>query len=198
MLADIVAEEGENAVGALDAREDVRAVAARELGGGEVGGDDGLFVRHQTRVDDLVEGTADELGGQLGAEIVDDEQVAAEKAGDVLVRAAGLVAGEFLRLEALEDVGGGVVDNGVARLADDACDGTLEDVLDDEPGVVLDRAFDGLFNPREAFGSHSDSDHVYNTPRAWAMQRFLSPHDEEWDGPNATCRPEDDDIPWCR
>ncbi len=82
--------------------------------------------------------------------------------------------------------------------ADEACDGTLEDVLDEEPGVVLDRAFDGLFNPREAFGSHSDSDHIYNTPRAWAMQRFLNPQDEEWDGPDATCRPEDDDIPWCR
>ena len=25
------------------------------------------------------------------------------------------------------------------------------------------------FNPRDAFGSHSDSDHVYNTPRAWYM-----------------------------
>ena len=33
------------------------------------------------------------------------------------------------------------------------------------------------FNPRDAFGSHSDSDHVYNTPRAWDMQRFLNPYD---------------------
>ena len=32
-----------------------------------------------------------------------------------------------------------------------------------------------VFNPREAFGSHSDSDHVYNTPRAWYMQRCLNP-----------------------
>ena len=37
------------------------------------------------------------------------------------------------------------------------------------------------FNPRDAFGSHSDSDHVYNTPRAWYMQRFLNPYDEVWD-----------------
>ena len=41
------------------------------------------------------------------------------------------------------------------------------------------------FNPRDAFGSHSDSDHVYNTPRAWVMQRFLNPYDEMWDGPEA-------------
>lgn len=40
-------------------------------------------------------------------------------------------------------------------------------VEDDGPAAV--------FNPREAFGSHSDSDHVYNTPRAWYMQRCLNP-----------------------
>ena len=54
------------------------------------------------------------------------------------------------------------------------------------------------FNPREAFGSASDSDHVYNTPRAWAIQRFLNPYSNSWDGPDADFRPEDDDIPWCR
>ncbi|RBP99466.1 C69 family dipeptidase [Bifidobacterium xylocopae] len=54
------------------------------------------------------------------------------------------------------------------------------------------------FNPRTAFGSHSDSDHVYNTPRAWYMQRFLNPYDEVWDGPDADHTPMSDDIPWCR
>ena len=54
------------------------------------------------------------------------------------------------------------------------------------------------FNPRDAFGSHSDSDHVYNTPRAWVMQRFLNPYDEMWDGPEADHRPDSDDIPWAR
>ena len=54
-----------------------------------------------------------------------------------------------------------------------------------------------IFNPREAFGSHSDSDHVYNTPRAWYMQRCLNPHDG-WDGPDAPFTPESDDIPWSR
>ena len=55
-----------------------------------------------------------------------------------------------------------------------------------------------VFNPREAFGSASDADHVYNTPRAWAIQRFLNPYSNTWDGPDADFRPEDDDIPWCR
>ena len=54
-----------------------------------------------------------------------------------------------------------------------------------------------VFNPREAFGSHSDSDHVYNTPRAWYMQRHLNPS-EDWDSPAARYTPTSDDIPWCR
>jgi dipeptidase len=57
---------------------------------------------------------------------------------------------------------------------------------------------DGVFNPRDAFGSHSDADHVYNTPRAWSMQRFLNPRVNFWDGQDADFRPEDDDIPWSR
>jgi len=55
-----------------------------------------------------------------------------------------------------------------------------------------------IFNPREAFGSSSDHDHIYNTPRAWAVQRLLNPRSNTWDGPDADLRPEDDDIPWCR
>ena len=57
---------------------------------------------------------------------------------------------------------------------------------------------DGEFNPREAFGSHSDMDHVYNTPRAWAIERYFNPLDEAWDGPDADLTPASDDIPWCR
>ena len=55
-----------------------------------------------------------------------------------------------------------------------------------------------VFNPREAFGSATDADHVYNTPRAWSMQRHLNPHGNRWDGPDADLSPESDDIPWCR
>ena len=54
------------------------------------------------------------------------------------------------------------------------------------------------FNPRDAFGSHSDADHVYNTPRAWFMERFLNPYDEVWDGKDADHRPDSNDIPWAR
>ncbi|MCH3909775.1 MAG: C69 family dipeptidase [Bacilli bacterium] len=52
------------------------------------------------------------------------------------------------------------------------------------------------FNPRLAFGSHDDSDHVYNTPRAWYMERYFNPRTYDWDGPEADYTPESDDIPW--
>lgn len=52
------------------------------------------------------------------------------------------------------------------------------------------------FDARAAFGSHSDSDHVYNTPRAWFMERYLNPKTFKWDGEDADYTPESDDIPW--
>jgi dipeptidase len=52
------------------------------------------------------------------------------------------------------------------------------------------------FNPRNVFGSHSDGDHVYNTPRAWFMGRYFNPHTYKWEGDNADFTPESDDIPW--
>ena len=53
-----------------------------------------------------------------------------------------------------------------------------------------------VFNPRNVFGSHSDADHVYNTPRAWFMGRYFNPKTYKWDGPDADFTPQSDDIPW--
>ncbi len=61
----------------------------------------------------------------------------------------------------------------------------------------LNPSLDGTLNPRDAFGSHDDSDHVYNTPRAWFMLRYLNPRTKIWDGPNAEFTPYSDDLPWC-
>ena len=55
---------------------------------------------------------------------------------------------------------------------------------------------ESIFCPRDAFGSHTDSDHVYNTPRAWYIERCLNPHTFTWDGVDAEYGPESDDIPW--
>ena len=60
--------------------------------------------------------------------------------------------------------------------------------------LALDTGAD--FNPRLAFGSHSDADHIYNTPRAWFMARYFLPRTYKWDGDNADFTPESNDIPW--
>lgn len=52
------------------------------------------------------------------------------------------------------------------------------------------------FNPRWCFGSASDMDHIYNTPRAWFMGRYLAKMQYKWDGENADFTPESDNIPW--
>ena len=64
----------------------------------------------------------------------------------------------------------------------------------------LDLSLDGELNPRDAFGSRSDADHVYNTPRAWDMQRWLNPSAGPWETAAAheEFGPESDRLPWCR
>ena len=52
------------------------------------------------------------------------------------------------------------------------------------------------FNPRLAFGSDSDADHVYNNPRAWYMGRYFNRHSYKWEGADATYGPESNNIPW--
>ena len=65
-------------------------------------------------------------------------------------------------------------------------------VRDEESSLAADHFFD----IRAAFGSHADSDHTYNTPRAWYMLRSLNPGTFVWDGTEADWKPEDDDLPW--
>ena len=60
----------------------------------------------------------------------------------------------------------------------------------------LDLNSRGTFNPRDIFGSRTDMDHIYNTPRAWFMGRYLTPYSHRWDGENAEFGPESDNIPW--
>ncbi|WEV52839.1 C69 family dipeptidase [Bifidobacterium sp. ESL0704] len=67
----------------------------------------------------------------------------------------------------------------------------------------LDRSMDSSeehwrhLNPRKLFGTSTFRDHIYNTPRAWYMQRCLNPS-EDWDSPAARYTPISDDIPWVR
>ena len=72
------------------------------------------------------------------------------------------------------------------------------DLLDFVKKYHLDLSIDGDFNPRHAFGSLSDSDHTYNTPRAWILQRYFNPTSNTYDGINADYRPDSDNLPWAR
>ncbi len=73
------------------------------------------------------------------------------------------------------------------------CSGSLKNLVKQ---YNLDLTLNGKFSPRLAFGSHDDSDHIYNTPRAWFMERYLNPKTFKWEGDDADYAPESDDIPW--
>lgn len=60
-----------------------------------------------------------------------------------------------------------------------------------------DLSYEIDFDVRAAFGSHSDADHSYNTPRVWITERYLNPNSYVWEGPEAYYTPESDDLPWC-
>ncbi len=76
-------------------------------------------------------------------------------------------------------------------------DGADEPQGADEDAEEEEAALARCINPREAFGTHDDADHVYNTPRAWFIGRYFNPHTVQWDGPEADFTPMSDDIPWC-
>lgn len=90
------------------------------------------------------------------------------------------------------------LDDAFGDQTDHLCSSDLRGFIEDNH---LNLSFDGddsKINPRDVFGSHSDEDHVYNTSRAWYMQRTLNPYDEDWDTAEALHNPESDDIPWAR
>ena len=76
---------------------------------------------------------------------------------------------------------------------DHLCSSDLREFIAD---FDLDLNQNGVFNPRDVFGSRRDMDHIYNTPRAWFMGRYLTPFSHRWDGPDAEFSPESDNIPW--
>ena len=71
-----------------------------------------------------------------------------------------------------------------------------KDLKDFTKKNFLDLNQDGVFNPRNVFGTHDDGDHCYNTPRGWYMARYFLPTTYKWDGEGADFTPESDNIPW--
>ncbi len=87
------------------------------------------------------------------------------------------------------------LDDAFGEQNENLCSADLREFIADNH---LDLALDEPFNARYAFGSNADSDHTYNTPRAWVIQRYFNHHTNFWDGINADFRPDSDNIPWMR
>ena len=85
----------------------------------------------------------------------------------------------------LEDAFGGQKDS--------LCSADLRQFIEE---YHLDLNQNGKFNPRDIFGSRTDSDHIYNTPRAWHMGRYLTSRSRNWNGADPRLTPESDDLPW--
>lgn len=85
------------------------------------------------------------------------------------------------------------LDDAFGAKKENLCSEDLREFIKDN---YLDLGQDGEFNPRDAFGSKSSHDHVYNTPRAWYMGRTLCPTTYKWDGDGADFTPVSDNIPW--
>ena len=88
------------------------------------------------------------------------------------------------------------LDDAFGKQAEHMCSADLREFIADNH---LDLSMDGedrAFNPRVAFGTQSDADHVYNTPRAWSILRYFNPKSAKWDGPDAQYTPTSDDLPW--
>lgn len=67
-------------------------------------------------------------------------------------------------------------------------------------GIDLETVKDhmsGSLHARLAFGSRADSDHVYNTPRVWALQQYLTPNIDEVMSGAGEFTPDSDDLAWC-
>ena len=79
----------------------------------------------------------------------------------------------------------------------DDCGQEVDDTSTNNETDSSDGTYTSIICPRDIFGSHDDADHVYNTPRAWFMERTLNPNSAVWDGPDADLTPVSDDIPWC-
>lgn len=87
------------------------------------------------------------------------------------------------------------LDDALGKKENFMCSPDLETFINENS---LARIVDGRFNPRVAFGSHTDADHVYNTPRLWYGQRYFNPTTVRWDGEDAEFTPQSDNMPFSR
>ena len=85
------------------------------------------------------------------------------------------------------------LEDALGEQKENMCSKDLKEFIEDNH---LNCNINGTFNPRLIFGSHSDQDHIYNTPRAWYMARYFNPRTYKWDGEDADYTPLSNDIPF--
>lgn len=78
-------------------------------------------------------------------------------------------------------------------LSDTKSTGFLEGFVDDDKFHGIPR----FFNPREAFGSYTWLDEVYNNSRAWYICSMLNMDSPDFHGIDPKYGPQSFDIPWC-
>ena len=61
---------------------------------------------------------------------------------------------------------------------------------------IKDLSKEKNFNTKLIFGSHTDEDKYYNSPRAWFMLRYFNKTQYDFDNPDSIYNPESDNLPW--
>lgn len=87
------------------------------------------------------------------------------------------------------------LDDALSEQKNYMCSSDLREFVEDH---YLNLSTGGSFNARLAFGSHSEIDHIYNTPRVWYGQQYFNPSEMRWHAEEADDSPIGDEMPWCR
>lgn len=99
------------------------------------------------------------------------------------------------------------LDDALGSQKNHMCSADMREFIDEHHLNLDITAHPHRINPRICFGSHSDYDHVYNTPRAWYIQHelgFVGQHTHQGgapysrDGRMEDFGPESDFIPWAQ
>ena len=72
----------------------------------------------------------------------------------------------------------------------------LDLTIKNEKDGIKDLTKEKNFNTRLIFGSHTNKDKYYNSPRAWFMLRYFNKKEYDFDNPYSKFNPESDELPW--
>ncbi len=127
--ADVRSGEPEGNVAAVDARDDPVRIGVGPAARRQVGGDDDGLLLEQPCVEEAEELRRGEAVGHLGAEVVDDQQVACIDGVHFVQGHTALLVVETIVLEELEKLEGGQVNDRLAPVQKVLGDGVAQESL---------------------------------------------------------------------